>query len=153
MKKEKKDRSIEIKNKKAEFEYFLNQRFEAGIALFGTEIKSIKEGKANLVDAFCFFRKSELFVKNMHIGTFDKGSYNNHEPLRVRKLLLNKIELKKLHNKVKEKGNTIIPVKLYINDRGFAKLEIALASGKKKYDKRKSIKEKDIKREIARNLK
>jgi len=118
--------------------------------LKGTEIKSIKEGKANLVDAFCFFKKNELFVKNMHIGTFDKGSFYNHEPMRVRKLLLNKIELKKLQNKVKEKGNTIIPTKIFVNERGFAKLEIALASGKKKFDKRATIKEKDLKRDMAR---
>lgn len=141
---------VEIKNKKAAFSYFLTQRFEAGLVLKGTEIKSIKEGKANLVDAFCFFKKNELFVKNMHIGIFEKGSFYNHEPMRVRKLLLNKRELKKLQAKVKEKGNTIIPTKIFINERGFAKLEISLASGKKKFDKRNSIKEKDLKRDMAR---
>jgi len=146
-------KEVEIKNKKAEFEYFLTSRFEAGIVLVGTEIKAIREGKANLIDAYCTFRKKELFVIGMHIGKFSKGNHYNHDPFQVRKLLLNKRELKKLLAKVKQKGNTIIPTRLFISERGYAKLEIALAQGKKKYDKRKSIKEKDVRREMDRTSK
>jgi len=146
-------KDVEIKNKKAEFEYFLTSRYEAGIVLVGTEIKAIKEGKANLVDAYCAFRKNELFVMGMHIGKFSKGTHYNHDPFQVRKLLLNKRELKKLYAKVKQKGHTIIPTRIFISERGYAKLEIALAQGKKKYDKRKSIKEKDVRREMDRSRK
>lgn len=146
-------KEVEIKNKKATFEYFLTLRFEAGIVLVGTEIKAIREGKANLVDAYCRFKKNELFVFNMHIGKFSKGTHYNHDPFQLRKLLLNKRELKKLMVKTREKGNTIIPTRLFISERGFAKLEIALAHGKRKYDKRKSIKEKDVRREMDRNYK
>jgi SsrA-binding protein len=142
------DNKINIRNKKASFEYFLIEEFTAGIILTGTEIKSIREGKANIADAFCNFRDNELFVFGMHIAEYTYGTYNNHETKRDRKLLLNKRELKKLHGKVKEKGFTIIPTLLYINDKGLAKLNIALAKGKHSYDKRDSLKEKDIKREI-----
>ncbi len=142
---------IKIKNKKASHEYFLIERFVAGIQLTGTEIKSIRAGKATLADSYCAFTEMELFVKNMHISEYKMGSYNNHEPKRDRKLLLTKRELKKLSGKVKEKGFTLVPVSLFINDKGLAKLEIALAKGKHTYDKRESLKQKDSQREIERS--
>ena len=145
-----KSASPEIRNKKAAFEYNFIQTYTAGIMLTGTEVKSIREGKANFVDSFCVIMNNELFLKNMHISEYKEGSYNNHEPKRVRKLLLNKEELKKVQGKLKEKGTTIIPVRLFFNDRGIAKLEIAIARGKKLYDKRESLKEKDLKRQMSR---
>lgn len=143
--------NIKIKNKKASFEYFLIEKITAGIMLTGTEIKSIREGKANLADAYCLFINNELYVKSMHIAEYNMGTHYNHEPKRDRKLLLTKRELKKLSVKVKEKGFTIIPVLLFINERGLAKLEIALAKGKHFYDKRESLKRKDSQREIERS--
>ena len=141
---------IEIRNKRATFEYFLIDSYTAGIVLTGTEIKSIRDGKANLNDAYCTFRDNELFVNEMHISEYRFGSYLNHPAKRDRKLLLTKRELHKLANKVKEKGFTIIPTMLFVNPKGLAKLEIALAKGKKFYDKRESIKEKDNRREMER---
>jgi SsrA-binding protein len=134
---------ISIKNRKAEFEYFLLTKYTAGLVLTGTEIKSIRAGKANIQDAYCSFVNSELWVHNMHISEYANGSYNNHETKRDRKLLLNKRELKKLLIKLNERGLTVIPTLLFINENGYAKLDVALARGKKKYDKRESIKEKD----------
>lgn len=142
--------TISIKNRKAEFEYFLLTKLTAGIVLTGTEIKSIRAGKANITDAYCSFTNGELFVNNMHITEYANGSYNNHEPKRARKLLLQKKEIKKLLIKLNERGMTIIPTLLYINDQGYAKLEIALAKGKKMYDKRETIKEKDNRRALER---
>ncbi|MBQ0159885.1 MAG: SsrA-binding protein [Bacteroidales bacterium] len=141
---------IEIKNKRAEYEYFLLDDYTAGMVLTGTEIKSIRDGKANLTDAYCAFIGNELFVKQMHISEYRFGSYLNHPAKRDRKLLLNKKELRKLQNKIKERGYTIIPVKLFVNPQGYAKLLISLAKGKKFYDKRESIKEKDTKRDLQR---
>ena len=145
--------NINIKNKRAAFDYELVERFEAGIQLTGTEIKSIREGKASLTESYCYFRKDELWVKNLHITEYSKGNIYNHDPVRERKLLLKKRELRRLQDKTKEKGLTIVPVRLFINERGFAKIEIALAKGKKHFDKRDSIKEKDVKREMNRILK
>ncbi|MBA3675711.1 MAG: SsrA-binding protein SmpB [Chitinophagaceae bacterium] len=142
--------TINIKNKKAYFEFEFLDKFIAGILLTGTEIKSIRAGKVNMSDAWCFFQKEELWVKNLNISTYDKGTHYNHEPLRQRKLLLNKKELSKLLGKIKERGLTIIPLRLFISERGFAKLEIALAKGKKLHDKRENIKERDAKREMDR---
>lgn len=142
--------NINIKNRKASFEYHFLDKYIAGIMLQGTEIKSIREGKANLQESYCALLDGELWVKNMHISPYAEGTYANHEPKRDRKLLLNKRELKKLESKFKEKGLAIIPVRLFINDRGLAKLEIALAKGKKLYDKREDIKQKDLKREMER---
>lgn len=142
---------IEIKNRKAGYEYFLIQEYTAGIQLTGTEIKSIREGKANIGDAYCTFRGDELFVISMHIAEYGYGTYNNHEPKRDRKLLLTKRELKKLLTKVKERGFTIVPTLLFINEKGLAKLTIALARGKHHYDKRETLKQKDIKREMDRS--
>ncbi len=145
--------TINIKNKKAYFEFEFLDKFIAGILLTGTEIKSIRAGKVNMSDAWCFFQKEELWVKNLNISTYDKGTHYNHEPLRQRKLLLNKKELSKLLGKIKERGLTIIPLRLFISERGFAKLEIALAKGKKLHDKRENIKERDAKRELDRERK
>jgi SsrA-binding protein len=144
-------KTISIKNKKAYFEYFLMEEYDAGIQLTGTEIKSIREGKVSFVDSFCAFENGELFVKNLHISEYRLGTHYNHDPKRDRKLLLNARELKKLAAKTKEKGLTIIPFLLYINEKGYAKLKIALAKGKHSYDKRETLKDKDIRREIDRH--
>lgn len=144
---------MEIKNKEAEFSYHLLHTYDAGMVLTGTEIKSVKAGKCNIKEAFCYFKKGELWIKNMHISEYDKGTYLNHIPTRERKLLLRKKELAKLLAKTKEKGLTIVPVKIYMSDRGYAKIEIALAKGKKKFDKRESIKTKENKRMLDRVLK
>lgn len=143
--------TISIKNKKASYEYFLTDEFTAGIILTGTEIKSLRDGKANLTDAYCAFTGEELYVKNLHISEYTYGTYANHEPKRDRKLLLSKRELRKLLVKTREKGLTIIPVLLFINDKGLAKLIIAVAKGKKNYDKRESLKTKDTRRELDRS--
>lgn len=144
---------IDIKNKKAGFEYYFVQTFRAGLVLYGTEIKSIREGKVNLSDSYCLFSKGELWVHDMHISEYRFGSYYNHQAKRTRKLLLKKNELRKLENKSKEKGFTIIPTLLFVDERGYAKLEIALCKGKHSYDKRETIKLKDNKRELERALK
>lgn len=143
---------MEIKNKKASFEYYLLEVFSAGIVLTGTEIKSIRQGKASLKESYCAFTGHELFVRNMHIAPYDFGSYNNHEPKRERKLLLTARELRKLKSKLDEKGLTLVPTRLFINEKGLAKLDIALAKGKKLYDKRDSLKQKDQQREMDRGL-
>ena len=142
---------IAIKNKKAGFEYFLTEEFTAGIVLTGTEIKSVREGKANLTDSYCAFEKNELFVKNMHISEYKFGTYANHEPKRDRKLLLTRRELRKIITKTSEKGLTIIPTLLFIDEKGLAKMKIAIAKGKKLYDKRETLKTKDTSREIERH--
>lgn len=142
--------TISIKNKKASYAYFLLEEYTAGIQLTGTEIKSIRAGKANLNDSYCSFTGDELYARNIHIAEYSHGTHYNHEPKRDRKLLLTKRELRKLLTKVTEKGFTIIPVLLYINERGLAKLDIALARGKHFYDKRDSLKKKDLQREIER---
>ena len=147
---EKRKNNIRIKNKRATFEYYLEETITAGIALTGTEIKSIRDGKASLADSYCTFKDNELFVVGMHIAEYAMGTYNNHDPKRDRKLLLTQRELRKWKNKVQEKGFTIIPVAMFINDKGLAKLDIALARGKHFYDKRESLKNKDSKRELER---
>jgi SsrA-binding protein len=141
---------INIKNRKASFEYQFIATFVAGISLVGTEIKSIRNNKANISDAYCVFMDKELFVKNLHIDEYPNGGYLNHEPKRDRKLLLNRQELNKMLGKVTEKGNSIIPIRLFMNETGKAKLEITLAKGKKVHDKRDSIKEKEQKRDMDR---
>ena len=144
---------INIKNKKATFDYELLETFSAGIVLTGTEIKSIRESKVSLVDTYCYFVGKELWVKNMHIAEYFYGSYNNHTAKRDRKLLLTKKELRKLASETKTPGFTIVPTRLFINEKGLAKLVIALAKGKHQYDKRQSIKENEDKREMARLFK
>lgn len=142
-------RNIEIRNKKAGFEYEFLEHYTAGIVLFGTEIKSIREGKASLVDSYCYFTNGELYVKNMNVAEYWWGSaFSRQDPKRDRKLLLTKRELRKLSRAVKEKGLTIVATKLFISENGYAKLNIALARGKREFDKRESIKEKDFKRSM-----
>ncbi|MFP3860267.1 MAG: SsrA-binding protein SmpB [Bacteroidales bacterium] len=144
---------IVIKNKKASHLFEIKETYTAGIQLTGTEIKSIRQGKASLVDTYCYFKNNELWLKGMHITEYDHSTHFNHEPKRDRKLLLKKQELKKLQRKVKEKGFTIIALKAFISEKGYAKVEIALASGKKKFDKREEIKRKDMKRDMERSQK
>ena len=144
--------TVNIENRRARFDYQFLDMLVAGMVLKGTEIKSIREGKAALSDSYCFFKNDELYVKNLHITEYSEASFSNHDPLRERKLLLNKQELNKLIKKIKDQGLTIIPVRLFINEKGFAKLEIALAKGKKLFDKRDDIKKKDIEREMNRKF-
>ncbi len=141
---------INIKNKRATFDYEILEKFVAGIVLGGTEIKSIREGRASLVESYCYFIKNEMWLKGMNIAEYFYGTFSNHQPTRERKLLLNKKELNKLLRKTKESGLTIIPLRLFLNDRGLAKIEIALAKGKKQHDKRETLKQKDASREIDR---
>lgn len=143
-------KSVQIKNKKAYFEYEFLDKLIAGMVLKGSEIKSIRQGKVSLNEAYCFINKEEVFVKAMNIAVYEQATHFSHEPTRERKLLLQKREIQKLEDKLKDKGLTVIPIRLFITDRGFAKLEIALAKGKKLHDKRDSIKEKDMKREMDR---
>jgi SsrA-binding protein len=142
--------NIVIKNKKASHDYEFLEKFIAGIKLSGTEIKSIRLGKATITDSYCFFSSGELFIKGMHIAEYWWGNLNNHDPLRERKLLLTSRELRKIERKVKETGLTIILIKVFINDRGLAKAEIAISKGKKEYDKRETLKRKDATREMDR---
>jgi|TARA_B110000467_G_C18086773_1_gene349659 SsrA-binding protein len=144
---------VNIKNRKASFEYHLIDKFVAGLQLLGTEIKSIRESKASIAEGYCTFMGDELFVKNMHIAEYSHGGFVNHEPKRMRKLLLSRQELDKLLKKTKIKGFTIVPTRLFIGKNGYAKLEIALAEGKKLYDKRESLKQADDKRSMDRTMK
>jgi len=143
---------ISIKNRRASFDYSLFEKFTAGIVLVGTEIKALREGKASLVDSFCYFRNGELFVKNLNISIYTEGNLYNHEPTRERKLLLNRQELNKLQKKLQDKGLTIIPTFLFSSEKGYAKLEIALAKGKKLFDKRDALKAKDVDRDLKRKF-
>ncbi|AHM63081.1 ssrA-binding protein [Flammeovirgaceae bacterium 311] len=143
-------KTVNIKNKRAGFEYEFLEKFVAGISLQGTEIKSIRQSKVNMQDAHCGFEREEMYVYNLHISPYEEGNIYNHEPMRPRKMLLKKKEISRLKVKVEEKGLTIIPTRLFINDKGLAKLEIALARGKKLHDKRDSIKERDMARELSR---
>ena len=152
-KKDKKQQQINIKNKRASFDYEFVDTFTAGIVLTGTEIKSIRAGKASLVDTYCYINNGEIWVKNMYVALYEEGSYNNHVERRERKLLLNKKEIINLRDDTKSPGCTIVPVRLFINEKGLAKLVIALARGKKEYDKRQSLKEKEDRREMDRAMK
>ena len=145
--------NINIKNRRAFFDYEILLKFVAGIQLFGTEIKSIRDNKASLSDTYCIFLNHELWVKQMHIAEYQFGSYNNHVAKRDRKLLLHKKELRKLERETKESGKTIIPLSMFIDENGRAKLEIALCRGKHQYDKRQTLKEKEDKRQIEREFK
>lgn len=145
--------NVNIKNRRAYFDYEVLERYTAGIQLFGTEIKSIRESKASLADTYCQFTGNELYVKQMHIAEYRFGSFQNHEVRRDRKLLLTGRELRKLHRLTLESGKTIIPLRLYISENGYAKLEIGLCQGKHSYDKRRSLREKDDKRELERLFK
>lgn len=144
---------INIKNKRASFEYHLIDKFVAGIQLTGTEIKSIRNGKASISEAYCVFDDGEVFIRNMHIAAYENGSFANHKPRGDRKLLLNKKEIAKIEKFLKDKGNTLVPLKMFISDKGWAKLNIATGQGKKLHDKRQDLKEKADKRDIDRALK
>lgn len=143
-------KEVNIQNKRARFDYAINETFTAGIVLTGTEIKSIRLGKASLTDTFCYVNNGEVWVKNMYIAEYFYGTYNNHTERRDRKLLLNRKEIRELERSGRETGFSIIPLKLFINDRGLAKLVIGIARGKKEYDKRQTIKEREDKRQLAR---
>ena len=144
---------IDIKNKRAKFEFEFLETFTAGLQLYGTEIKSIRNNKASIAEAYGVIIKNELFIRNMYIADYENGSHYNHQPKRDRKLLLNKVELTKLQKKLKNKGLTIVPIKLFISNNGWAKINIALAKGKKIHDKREDLKSKDAQREIDRKIK
>lgn len=143
-------KEVNIKNRRATFDYAIGDTFTAGIVLTGTEIKSIRLGKASLVDTFCYVDRGEVWVKNMYIAEYFYGTYNNHTERRERKLLLNRKEIRQLEKESKEPGNTIVPLRLFISDRGLAKLVIGIGRGKKEFDKRQTIKERDDKRAMAR---
>ena len=144
---------MEIKNRSAYFDYYIDDNFDAGMVLSGTEVKSLRAGKANFNDSYCILHKGELWVKSLHISPYEFGSYLNHDPVKERKLLLNKKELRKLETKTKEKGYTIIPLRIFFNEKGLAKMQIGLERGKKVHDKRETIKQRETEREIKRYLK
>ncbi len=146
-------KSVDIRNKKASFEYSFLEKYVAGMVLTGTEIKSIRLGKANITDGFCVIHNGEILVRNIEISIYEKGTHYNHEPKRDRKLLLKKSEINKLSGKMKDAGLSIIPLKLFLSEEGWAKLEITLAKGKKLFDKRQDLKKKDTERETQRKLK
>lgn len=150
MAKEKKKPAIEIINRKASHEYFFVNEFDAGIMLTGTEVKSIRDGNANMTDAYCMFDHGELWIRNLYIAEYEYGTDANHSPRRQRKLLLKKNELRKLERGMKEKGSTIVPYRIFVNDRGFIKITVCLARGKKSFDKRETIKARESKRELDR---
>jgi SsrA-binding protein len=150
MSKQRFSNTINIRNRQAGYEYELLDKYVAGIVLTGTEIKSIREGKVNLQDGYCYFNNGEVFVKAVTISPYAQGTHYNHEATRERKLLLKRSEIKKLEARIEEKGLTLIPIRLFINDRGFAKMEIAVGRGKKIHDKRDNIKEREAKRELDR---
>lgn len=144
---------MEIKNRSAYFEFFIDDKYTAGIMLTGTEVKSLRAGKASFADSYCIFQKGELWIKSFHISEYSFGTVNNHDPIRERKLLLNRRELKKMEGKLKEKGYTIVPLRLFFNEKNLAKVEIGLGKGKKLHDKRDSIKQRDTEREMKRYIK
>jgi len=144
---------MEIKNRSAYHEYFVDAKYEAGMVLQGTEVKSIRNGKVSFNDSYCLLHKEEIWIKSLHIAEYSHGNINNHDPARDRKLLLRKKEIKKIESKLKEKGYTLIPLRIYFNEKSMVKMEIGLAKGKKLHDKRESIKQKDVEREMKRYIK
>lgn len=143
----------ELKNRQIFYEYFIDSRYEAGMVLLGTEVKSMREGKVSFNDSYCLIDKGEIWLKSLHIAEYSHGTVNNHDPLRDRKLLLQKREIKKIETKLKEKGYTLVPLRIFFTEKNLAKIEIGLAKGKKLHDKRESIKQKDVEREMKRYLK
>lgn len=141
---------MEIRNRSAFHEYFIEDKYDAGMVLTGTEVKALRSGKASFNDSFCTIDREEVWLRNLHISEYEFGSYANHPPMRERKLLLRKREIKKLVNKLKDKGYTLIPLKIWFNEKGFVKIQIGLAKGKKLHDKRASIKEREAQRELKR---
>ncbi|MEO5562179.1 MAG: SsrA-binding protein SmpB [Chitinophagaceae bacterium] len=143
----------EIKNRSAYHEFFIDAKYEAGMVLVGTEVKSIRGGKVSFNDSYCLLHKGEIWLKSLHIAEYSHGNLNNHDPVRDRKLLLKKKEISKIESKLKEKGYTLVPLRMYFNDKNLVKIEIGLAKGKKLHDKRETIKQKDVEREMKRYLK
>lgn len=143
----------ELKNRQAFHDYFIDAKYEAGMVLLGTEVKSLRDGKASFNDSYCIIHKGEVWIKSLHIAEYSHGTVNNHEPLRDRKLLLQKREIKKIESKLKEKGYTLVPLRIFFNEKGLAKIEIGLAKGKKHYDKRETLRQKDAEREMKRMMK
>ena len=143
----------EIKNRSAFHEYFIEDKYIAGMALVGTEVKSLREGRASFNDSYCFFQKGELFIRSLHISEYTKGTSNNHDPVRERKLLLNRKELRRIEAKIKEKGYSVVPLKIFFSENSLAKIEIGLGKGKKLFDKRDTIKQRDVDREMKRYVK
>ena len=144
---------MELKNRSAYHEYFIDAKYEAGMVLLGTEVKSLREGKVSFADSYCLVHKGEIWLKSLHIAEYSHGTVNNHDPVRDRKLLLQKREINKIDSKLREKGYTLIPLRIFFNDKGLAKIEIGLAKGKKLHDKRETLKRKDVEREMKRFLK
>jgi SsrA-binding protein len=144
---------MEIKNRSAYYEYAIEDKWDAGMVLTGTEVKSLREGKASFADAYCFLQRGEMWIKNLHIAEYVFGTYANHLPVRDRKLLLHKREIKKIENRLKDKGYTVIPLRIFFSESGKAKMQIGLGRGKKLHDKRASIREKEMQREVKRYLK
>lgn len=144
---------MDIRNRSAYHEYFIEDKYSAGMVLSGTEVKSLRQGKASFNDSYCYFNKGELWVKSLHIAEYSHGTSSNHDPMQDRKLLLQKRELKKLEGKIREKGYTVVPLRIYFNEKGFAKMELGLGKGKRLYDKRQTIRQRDTEREMKRHLK
>ncbi|HLA53298.1 MAG TPA: SsrA-binding protein SmpB [Flavitalea sp.] len=143
----------EIRNRQAYYEYFIDDKYDAGLVLAGTEVKALREGRASFNDSYCYFHHGELWIKSLHISEYSHGTSNNHMPARERKLLLNKKELKKIEGKIKDKGFTIVPLRIFFTEKGLAKMEIGLGKGKKLYDKRETIKQRDTDREMKKFIK
>ena len=143
----------ELRNRAAYHEYFIDAKYEAGMVLLGTEVKSLREGKASFADSYCLVHKDEIWVKSLHIAEYSHGTVNNHDPVRDRKLLLTKREIRRIAAQLKEKGFTLVPLRIFFSEKGLAKMEIGLARGKKLHDKRESIRKKDVEREMKRYLK
>ena len=144
---------MEIKNRSAYHEYFIDAKYDAGMVLLGTEVKSIRNGKVSFNDSYCLLHKGEIWIKSLHIAEYSHGNINNHDSVRDRKLLLRKSEITRIETKLKEKGYTLVPLRMYFNEKGFVKIEIGLAKGKKLHDKRDTIRQKDAEREMKRHLK
>ncbi len=140
----------DIRNRQAGFEYFIEEKYDAGMVLTGTEVKSLREGRASFNDSFCIIHNGEMFVRNLHIAAYSHGTSSNHDPLRERKLLLNKKELRKIASRIKEKGITVVPLRIFFSEKGLAKMQIGLGKGKKLYDKRETIKQRDSQREMKK---
>jgi SsrA-binding protein len=140
----------EIRNRQAYYDYFIDEKYEAGMVLTGTEVKSLRAGRASFNDSYCYINKAEMYIKSLHIAEYSHGTANNHDPLRERKLLLTKKELRKIESKIKEKGITVVPLRIFFSDRGLAKIEVGLGKGKKLYDKRETIKQRETQRELKK---
>lgn len=140
----------EIRNRQAYYDYFIDDKYDAGMVLTGTEVKSLRAGRASFNDSYCYFHRGEMWIKSLHIAEYSHGTSSNHDPLRERKLLLNKKELRKIESKIKEKGVTVVPLRIFFSDKGIAKIELGLGKGKKLYDKRETIKQRDNQREMKK---